>query len=158
MNKMFSFMRESSTARFLIPVGVILIVFGAFMFFIDSKNQNYIKIEATIIDVEEKEDIITDEDGNHTTTIYNVTLSYTVDGKEYTGTLENVSKHKVLDKMSIYYNPTNPNQITQTKSLILPLGIVIAGIISLVGGILSAVNAVKRHQKMKEQERSWKNE
>jgi hypothetical protein len=60
--------------------------------------------------------------------------------------------------MDIYYNPKDPNQITQTKSLILPSVIIFAGIASLVGGIISAVNAVKRHKKMKEQERKWSNE
>ena len=158
MNKLFTFMRESSVARFFIPAGLILIVFGIFMLVINIKNQNYIKIEATVINVKEEQDITTDDDGNHTTTVYNVTVNYTVDGQEYTGTLDNVSEHKVGDKMDIYYNPTDPSQITQTKSVILPIGIIIAGIASLTGGIISAVNAVKRHKKMKEQERSWANE
>ena len=158
MNKIFSFMRESSAARFLLPVGVILIVFGVIVFSINSKNQNYIKIESTVIDVKEEEDIITDADGNHTTIVYNVKVKYSVDGKEYTQALDNVSKHKVGDKMDIYYNPMDPSQITQTKSLILPIGIIIAGIASLVGGILSAVKAIKRHKNMKEQERNWANE
>ena len=82
MNKMFSFMRESSTARFLIPVGIILIVFGAFVFVANTKNQNYVKIEATVTDVKEEEEIVTDGDGTHSSTIYNVTVSYEVDGKE----------------------------------------------------------------------------
>ena len=121
MNKMFSFMRESSTARFLIPAGIILIVFGTVMFFINNENRNYIKIEAKVIDVKEEQETNTDSDGTHTSTIYNVKLTYTVDGKKYTGTLDNVSKHKVGDKMTIYYNPEDPNQITQTKSMILPI-------------------------------------
>ena len=158
MNKMFLFMRESSIARFLIPVGVMLIVFGAVMFFINTKNQNYIKIEANVTDVREEQETNIDADGTSTTTIYNVTVNYTVDGKEYTQDLNNVSKYKVGDKMDIYYNPKDPNQITQTKSLILPIIIFVAGIASLTGGIISAVNAVKRNKKMKEQERSWANE
>ncbi len=158
MNKTVSFMRESSVARFLLPVGIMLIIFGVVMFVINNKNQDYIKIEATVIDVKEEEDIVTDSDGNHTSIIYNVTLNYTVDDKEYTGTLDNVSKQKVGDKIVIYYNPKDPNQITQTKSLILPIIIIVAGIASLTAGIISAVNAVKRHKKMKDQERSWANE
>ena len=158
MNKTVSFMRESSVARFLLPVGIMLIIFGVVMFVINNKNQDYIKIEATVIDVKEEEDIVTDGDGNHTNITYNVTLNYTVDDKEYTGTLDNVSKQKVGDKMVIYYNPKDPNQITQTKSLILPIIIIVAGIASLTAGIISAVNAVKRHKKIKDQERSWANE
>ena len=158
MNKTVSFMRESSVARFLLPVGIMLIIFGVVMFVINNKNQDYIKIEATVIDVKEEEDIVTDGDSNHTSITYNVTLNYTVDDKEYTGTLDNVSKQKVGDKIVIYYNPKDPNQITQTKSLILPIIIIVAGIASLTAGIISAVNAVKRHKKIKDQERSWANE
>lgn len=159
MNKMFTFMRESQTARFFIPAGLILIIFGIVVFVITLNNQNYIKIEATVANVEETQETNVDNDGtNIITTIYNATVNYIVDGKEYTQTLDNVSKCKVGDKMDIYYNPKDPNQITQTKSLILPSVIIFAGIASLVGGIISAVNAVKRHKKMKEQERSWANE
>ena len=159
MNKMFTFMRESQTARFFIPAGLILIIFGIVVFVITLNNQNYIKIEATVVNVEETQETNVDNDGtNIITTIYNATVNYIVDGKEYTQTLDNVSKCKVGDKMDIYYNPKDPNQITQTKSLILPSVIIFAGIASLVGGIISAVNAVKRHKKMKEQERSWANE
>ena len=158
MNKLFTFMRESSAARFLIPVGLIAIAFGIVMLVINIGNQNYIKIEATVTSVKEEQDITTDGDGNHTATIYNATVNYTVDGKEYTGKLDNVSKCKAGDKMDIYYNPENPNQITQTKSLILPIGIIIAGLASLTGGIISVVNTIKRHKKMKEQERSWASE
>ena len=158
MNKIFAFMRESSVARFFIPVGIILIVFSVILFVITSQNQDYIKIEATVIDVEEEEELNTDADGTYTTTVFNVKLRYTVNEKEYTQTLDNVAKQKVGDKMVIYYNPKDPNQITQTKTLILPIIIIVAGIASLTAGIISAVNAVKRHKKMKEQEGDWANE
>ncbi|MBR4618261.1 MAG: DUF3592 domain-containing protein [Bacilli bacterium] len=151
-------MRESQTARFFIPAGLILIIFGIVVFVITLNNQNYIKIEATVANVEETQETNVDDGETNITTIYNATVNYIVDGKEYTQTLDNVSKCKVGDKMDIYYNPKDPNQITQTKSLILPSVIIFAGIASLVGGIISAVNAVKRHKKMKEQERSWANE
>ena len=158
MNKMFTFMRESQTARFFIPAGLILIIFGIVVFVISLNNQNYVKIEATVTNVEETQETNVDDDGTNTTTVYNATVNYTVDGKEYTQTLDNVSKCKVGDKMDIYYNPKDPNQITQTKSIILPIVIIVAGITSLTGGIISAINAVKRHKNMKEQERSWANE
>lgn len=158
MNKMFAFMRESQTARFFIPAGLLLIIFGIVVFVITLNNQNYVKIEATVANVEETQETNVDDDGTNTTTVYNATVNYTVGGKEYTQTLDNVSKCKIGDKMDIYYNPKDPNQITQSKSLILPIVIIVAGITSLTGGIISAINAVKRHTKMKEQERSWANE
>ena len=158
MNKMFTFMRESQTARFFIPAGLILIIFGIVVFVITLNNQNYVKIKATVANVEETQETNVDDGETNITTIYNATINYTVNGKEYTQTLDNVSKCKVGDKMDIYYNPKDPNQITQTKSIILPIVIIVAGIISLTGGIISAINAVKRHKNMKEQERSWANE
>ena len=158
MNKIFTFMRESQTARFFIPAGLILIIFGIVVFVITLNNQNYIKIEATVTNVEETQETNVDDDGTNTTTVYNATVNYTVGGKEYTQTLDNVSKCKIGDKMDIYYNPKDPNQITQSKSLILPIVIIVVGIAAFAGGIISAANAVKRHKKMKEQERSWANE
>ena len=158
MNKMFTFMRESQTARFFIPAGLILIIFGIVVFVITLNNQNYVKIKATVANVEETQETNVDDGETNITTIYNATVNYIVDGKEYTQTLDNVSKCKVGDKMDIYYNPKDPNQITQTKSIILPIVIIVAGITSLTGGIISAINAVKRHKNMKEQERSWANE
>lgn len=159
MNKIATFFRESIIARFFIPVGIVLIVFGVIMFMINKENQNYIKTEATVTDVREEQETSTDADGStSTTTIYNVTVNYTVDGKEYTGDLDNVSKQKVGDKMDIYYNPEDPSQITQTKSLIFPIVIIVAGIASLTGGIISGLNAIKKVKKMKEQERTWSNE
>ena len=158
MNKMITFMRESQTARFFIPAGLILTIFGIIIFVITLNSQNYIKVEATVINVEETQETNVDSDGTNTiTTVYNATVNYTVDGKTYTQTLDNVSKCKVGDKMNIYYNPDNPNQITQSKNIILPIVIIIGGLSFLTGGIISAVNAVKRHNKMKEQERSWVN-
>ena len=157
MNKIFVFMRESSTARFFIPLGLILIIFGVIMFVINHNNQNYIEIEAVVSNVEVSQEEYIDADGNRVEETYKVNVKYTVDGKEYEEKLENVSKYNVGDKMTIYYNPKDPSQITQTKSLILPIVIIAAGIAALIGGIISAFNAIKRHNKMKEQERSWEN-
>ncbi len=158
MNKLFTFMRESQTARFLIPVGLILTIFGIVMLVINIKNQNYIKTESTVIDVKMTQEAYVDNDGNQVEAEYSATVKYTVDDKDYTDTLDNVGKHNIGDTITIYYNPNNPSQITQTKSIILPIVIIVGGIASLTGGIISAVNAVKRRKKMKEQERSWANE
>lgn len=157
MNKMFTFMRESSIARFFIPLGVILIIFGVIIFVINMQNQNYLKIESTILDIKVLEEAYTDADGNQVDETYSATIEYTVDGKKYQQTLDNVSKYNVGDKMTIYYNPQDPNQITQSKTLIIPIVMIVAGITAVIGGIVSSVNAVKRHKKMKEQERSWAN-
>ena len=157
MNKIFTFMRESSTARFFIPVGLLLIIFGVFMFVVNIKNQNYVETEAIVTNVEIAQEEYIDVDGNRVEATYNAYVKYTVNGREYNGKFENVAKYNVGDKMKMYYNPDDPSQITQTKSLIFPIVLVALGIASLVGGIISVGNAIKKHNKMKEQERSWEN-
>ena len=150
-------MRESAIARSLIPVGLLLMVFGVIVLFITIKNSNYVQIESVVSNVKVVSNPVTDENGTHFEDSYDVTVKYTVDGNEYEGELSGVSKFNVGDKMKIYYNPENPNEITQTKSLILPIVIIIGGLAAFIGGIISAVNAVKKHKQMKEQERSWEN-
>lgn len=157
MNKIITFMRDSQTSRFFIPAGLLLIIVGIIAFVITLNNQSYIKTEATVINVEKKQESTMVDGENQITTVYNATLNYKVDEKEYTQNLDDVSKCSVGDKMTIYYNPDNPSQITQSKNLVFPIIIIVGGIAFLTGGIISAVNAVKKHKKMKEQERSWAN-
>jgi len=44
MNRFAKFMRDYSVARFLIPLGVVLIAFGAVMFGIIAKQIGYKKV------------------------------------------------------------------------------------------------------------------
>ena len=157
MNGIATFFRESRTARFFIPLGVILIIFGIAMFVINSRNQNYVETESIVTTVEVEQEAYTDEEGNQVDATYNVGVKYTVDGKEYTGELSGQSKHNAGDKIKIYYNPDNPSEITQTKSMILPVVIVVAGVAALVGGIISASKSIKEHKELKAQEEGWKN-
>ena len=68
-----------------------------------------------------------------------------------------MSKYKIGEKMKIYYDPSNPSQITQTISLILPVALIAGGVVSLIGGIVSAVTAVKKQKALKTQEEGFKN-
>ena len=157
MNNIATFFRESRTARFFIPAGIILIVFGIITFIISIKNQNYIETQATISKVELSQEAYTDSDGNYVEATYDISLKYTVGGKEYEEILGGLPKYNIGDKMKIYYNPSNPSQITQTKSLILPIAIIAGGLAALVGGIISAANAIKKQKTLKAQEEGWKN-
>jgi ABC-type dipeptide/oligopeptide/nickel transport system permease component len=157
MNKLATFFRESMVARILIPLGISLIVFGIISFVISSKNQHYVQTEAVVSKVVISEEAYTDVDGNYVDATYDVTVKYTVDGKEYEGLLNGMSKCKVGEKMKIYYDPSDPSQITQTISLILPIALIAGGVISLIGGIVSAVTAVKKRKALKTQEEGFKN-
>ena len=41
MNNIFKFFRESRTARMLIPMGIMFIVIGVFLFIIDNNTKNF---------------------------------------------------------------------------------------------------------------------
>ena len=157
MNKIIYFLRESKLARFLIPLGIILIIFGIVFMNSSIKNKDYIKTEATVTNVEVYEEAHRDSNGHDVEATYSVDLKYTVNGKEYNSDLDGVSKYNTGDKMTIYYNPEDPSQITQTKSVIIPMAMIAAGIVAIVGGVLSGMNAVKRYNRMKQQEKEWAN-
>ena len=155
MNKIIAIIRESALARFLIPAGVILIVFGVVFFGASKQNQHYIEAEAQVTSVALEEAASTDANGNRTEATYILGLQYTVDGKEYEADLFGMSKYEVGDRISIYYDPADPKAITQTKSLILPLIIIAAGIAAVMGGIVSGINTIQKYKKMRAQEREW---
>ena len=64
---------------------------------------------------------------------------------------------EVGETMKIYYDPENPANVTQTKSLVIPLIITGVGLVMLVGGIVSLIHALKRIRKLEEQEKEWSN-
>jgi len=157
MNNIATFFRESRTARFLIPLGIILVVFSIFLFISDNHNKNYIETTATVSRVELVSEATTDIDGNREEAMYKIFVKYTVNDFEYDNLLGEMYEHKVGDKIKIVYNPDNPNEISQPGSMILNICLLVGGIASLVGGIVSIINAVKGHKKMKEQEKGWTN-
>lgn len=158
MNKIIMFFRESITARFFIPLGIILIVFGVIIFGINKENQNYIKTNAIVSRMDLVRESYIDENHNEVEATYNVYVKYSVDGKEYEEELGELSGYKENQEITIYYNQDDPVKITQTKSLVLPIVMILFGFVSFVGGIISGLNAIKRIKKMNDQEREWNNE
>ena len=155
MNKTMTIIRESALARFLSPAGIILIVFGVVFFGASKRNQHYKQTSAQVTSVTLEEAASTDVNGNRTEATYTLGIRYTVDGKEYENDLSGMSKREAGDRIVIYYDPDDPNMITQTKSLIIPLVIIAAGIGAVVAGIVSGVNVIRRYNRMKAQEREW---
>ena len=155
MNKIITIIRESALARFLIPAGIILIVFGVVFFGASKRNQHYKQTSAQVTSVTLEEAASTDVNGNRTEATYTLGIRYTVDGKEYENDLSGMSKREAGDRIVIYYDPDDPNMITQTKSLSIPLVIIAAGIGAVVAGIVSGVNVIRRYNRMKAQEREW---
>lgn len=157
MNKVITLIRESRVARFLIPVGIMLVAFGIIFFVVNKRNQNYVETEASVTKVELEQEAYKDSNGDWVDATYILSIKYTADGKEYEAELNGMPESKEGQKLTIYYNPSDPGQITQTKSLVIPLIIIGIGIAALAGGVISGVNAAKRIGKMKDQEKEWEN-
>lgn len=157
MNKLFTFFRETGTGRFFIPAGIFLIIFSIALFVIGNKHKGFIKTTAIVSRTELVEEAYTDDNGDRVEATYNVYVKYTVDGTEYDEMLGEMSSFKKGDKITIVYNPKNPSEISQPVGIILPLGMLIAGIAALVGGIISIIRAIKKHNALKEQEKGWAN-
>ena len=157
MNNIATFFRESRVGRFFIPLGIILIVVSIILFVVNDSHKDYVKTESTVSKIELYEQAYTDSEGNYFDETYTVYVKYTVDDKEYEEELGILSNVKVGDKITIVYNPKNPSEISEPVGLVLPIIILVAGIASTTGGIISIVRAIKKHKEMKKQEEAWAN-
>lgn len=141
INKYARFMRNTGPARVLVPIGIVLIVFGIIttMFF----GGDMIETTGKVIGVEETVDSENKKE-------YDVTVSYTVDGKEYTGTFGGMgSGYNVGDEIKVFYDAENPTTISNTGStLLFGLGAMALGLAALVLGILRTVKAVKKSREL----------
>ena len=159
MNNIATFFRESRVGRFFIPAGIILIVFSVFLFIAGDHNKNYIQTESTVSKVELVQeayyDIDTETGVNES---YDIYVEYTVNGKRYETLLGEMSKRNTGDKIAIVYNPDDPTQISMPSSIVLNIILLVAGIASIIGGVISIINAIAKHKKMKAQEESWNHE
>ena len=95
MNKIAFILRESQTARFFIPAGIMIIIFSVIFFNASVQNKNYIKTESTVTNVVMDEEAHTDANGDHVDASYTVTVKYTVDGKEYEADLSGLSESEI---------------------------------------------------------------
>ena len=104
-NKFARFMRNSGPARFLIPLGIVLIVFG---FLTRGFNtENFVETVGRVTAVEEHVEVI---DGRQETQ-YDVTVSFTADGKPYETVFPNLGKApKVGGDIKVLYDPVDPNR------------------------------------------------
>lgn len=156
MNRIVKFFRDYSTAKFFIPLGIILIIFGCILFVVRNNTRNYIETEAIVSKTELYEDEYYDGETHHEAT-YRVFVKYNVDGKEYNEELGILFKHNLGDKVTISYNPENPSEISQPTSIILPIAFIIGGIVSLIVSILSIIKTIKKNKELKLQEEGWNN-
>ena len=139
-------MRNTGPARFFIPFGIILIVFGIIL--MGFKTDAYLEAVGKVTSV-------TKDINAENTTVYDVAFTYTVDGREYAGVFEDhTDKPSEGDEIKVYYNPEDPSQITDSK-----LGGIIAPVMIGVGAlalIFGVFRTVKEFQKSRELDQTAK--
>ena len=158
MDRIVKFFRDYSFARFFVPVGVLLIVFSIIFFNIHVTRKNYPQTNAVVSGMELYEEAYYDPntETEHEAT-YRIFVKYTVNGTEYEEELGTLPEMKVGETVRIDYNPSDPRDISQPTSVIVPMAIFAAGFAALAAGIVSILKTHKKNKRLKLQEEAWKN-
>lgn len=140
-NKFARIMRNTGPARFFIPAGIILIVFGVLM--LGFKTDNFIETTAKITAVTE---CPKEADENQQ---YDIDFTYTANGKEYQSTFSNMEgSYAVGDDITVYYDPADPQKITNSKMDILAPVIIVVGAAAIVFGIYKTATEFKKSREL----------
>ena len=145
-SKYAKFMRNTGFARFFIPLGIMLLVFGiVVMLMFGGKNMT--ETNGRILEVNEG---FYDEETDRQQ--YDLKIAYTADGAEYTGELAGMyGNFKVGDILKVYYDPAAPNRISNTKSTaVIGVVLIAAGALALFFGIFKTVKAFKKSKELDE--------
>lgn len=140
-NKFARFMRNTGPARFFIPFGIILIVFGIIL--MGLKTDSYLETVGKVTSV-------TKDLNTENATVYDVNFTYTVDGKEYMGVFDDLTEKPAEgDEIKVFYNPEDPTQITNSKlgGIIAPI-VIGVGALALVFGVLKTVKAFRKSKEL----------
>lgn len=154
MNRFAKFMRDYALARFLLPVGVIAIIFGCVAIGPVARRLNYPTTQATVTRVELYDEAYDAGDTHHDAT-YDITVKYVVDGVEYEEDYGIFPEMKEGETLTINYNPNDHRDIGQPNSMLLPYGIIAVGVLALAGGIFDIIRVGKKNKALKKQEEAW---
>jgi len=156
MNRIAKFFRDYSTARFLLPVGVLAIVFGIVFLGIVNTRSAYPQTDA-VVSSSELYEAAYDEGGTHHDATYRIMVRYTVDGTEYEEEFGIGEDMKVGSVVRIDYNPNDPTSISKPTGILVPIAVIAAGAAALIGGIISVLRTREKNQRLKQQEEEWAN-
>ncbi|MBR4655565.1 MAG: DUF3592 domain-containing protein [Oscillospiraceae bacterium] len=140
-NKFARFLRNTGPARFFVPLGIILIVVGILL--MTHNTDNYLETVGKVTEVQGE---LNDENSK----VYDTSFTYTVDGKEYTGVFEDLSKeYNPGDEIKVFYDPEDPDQITNAKlgGIIAPI-LIGVGVLAMVFGVFRTVKAFRKSKEL----------
>ena len=127
-NGIARFMRNTGPARMLIPIGLALVVFGVML--MGFKSENFVETTGKITSVVENV-------GPDNQKQYDVGIAYAVDGREYESMFPSLyGSFREGADIPVFYNPDDPEQITNSKTSPLLAPILIAlGALSMALGV-----------------------
>ena len=137
-NKLARLLRNSGPARVLVPIGILLIIFGIIMLGMKPTGE-LVETVGTVTSVTE---VSTGSDKKE----YDVDFSFSVNGTEYHNTFSNlVGTYNVGDAVKVFYDSENPNFVANTKNggFIAPV-MIILGVLAVVYGIMRSVKAFRK--------------
>lgn len=134
-------------------VGIYLIVNGIKDYAEQSRQKDWIPIEATVTDV--SSEVVSSSPGRHgsnSSTYYIMAYEYAVDGKTYTGSTGRMSSPRLIgDTITVKYNPEVPEENTAILSpnthnlvVLLVLGAAIAVVGFFLSGVLELLRSLLR--------------
>ena len=135
-NRIARIMRNTGPARFFVPLGIILIVFGIIV--MGFNTDDYTLTTGTITAVRES---VTQEGQKE----YDVSFTYEADGKTYEGTFAGLpGDYSVGSGIKVYYDPQDPEKITNSKLGFLPPIMIALGAAATAFGVWKTVQAFKK--------------
>lgn len=142
LGRLFEKTRSISKLVFFIPLAIILFVFAVILS--PFMTEGFVETEGAVTAVEY--DRFVDADGNEQAQ-YNISFGYTVDGKDYVGTFALGESKSVGSKITVYYDPKNPERISNTKNNAwLWIIFIVLGAASVVAAVYFGVKDAKRQK------------
>ena len=142
LNKYAKVMRNSGPARFFVPLGLILIIFGVIL--LGMKTGGYVRTTGIVTAVTPG----VPDDNNDPT--YDVEFTYTAEDGKHTGSFSGLGgDYKEGDAIDVFYNPENPSQITNTKAgnFLGPV-LLVVGALAIGFGVLKTVQAFRKSREL----------
>lgn len=142
-NQLRRFSSNTAVLRFLLPIGLILIVFGVMLF--NSTPDKYEETKGTVTNVTAH---MNDDDE-----VYDIDFEYTVGTQKYSNTFVDMNEaKKVGDEIKVFYDPANPESVSNSKNTgIFGVAFIVIGAAAVAFSIYSTVKSFKKTRQMDEQ-------
>ena len=145
LGSLFEKTRSISKLVFFIPFTIILFFFAVILS--PFLTQGFVETEGTVVASEDASFV--DAEG-HEQAQYNVTVTYTVDGKTYQSDYLFIDDKTPGSKVTVYYDPKDPNKSSNSKNNAwLWIVFIVLGVISAGATVYFGVKDHKRHKQTK---------